>query len=378
MISKKIKSFIILLYSSFSFLFFQFKKKRDYVIYSESHNYKLDYIDLLDKLNKKPFITSIITSDLNEFYDLKKNNYDAYYIGKGLVRVIVFNFLNCKYIIMTMTDIGNHLNKSFFCDNYVYFFHCMHSTHKIYTPKAFDNYDIIFCIGTFQSNEIRKNEKINNLPKKKIIETGYFYLDNLAKNSNKELSNKNTILFAPSWNYNEDNLFNKQGYSIIENLINNQFNVIFRPHPEIIKRNKSNYEQVINKFTNNKNFTLDTSASNIQSMENASLLITDNSSISIEYSFVFYRPVIFIDYKDKIHNKNFHLIDHSTFEDEFKKEIGLSISSKEIKRLNFICRETIDNYGLNIDKIEFFKKKFLSNISKSSQVAAEFLQKDNC
>ena len=31
----------------------------------------------------------------------------------------------------------------------------MHSTHKIYTPKAFDNYDIIFAIK-FQSEEIKK------------------------------------------------------------------------------------------------------------------------------------------------------------------------------------------------------------------------------
>ena len=377
MLFQKIKSLIILLYSSFNFLFIQFKKKRDFVFFSESHNYKSDYIDLFNNLDKSSFSTSLITSDINEYYDLKKNNCDVYYIGKGFLRVVIFNFISCNYMIMTMTDLGNNLNKSLFCKNYVYFFHCMHSTHKIYTPKAFDNYDIMFCIGSFQTNEIRKNENVNNLPKKKIIETGYFYLDNLARNSNKELLNKNTILFAPSWNYNEDNLFNKQGYSIIENLLNNKFNVIFRPHPEIIKRNKSNYEQVLNKFINNKNFTLDTNASNIYSMENASLLITDNSSISIEYSFVFYRPVIFIDYKDKIHNKNFHLIDRSSFEDKFKKEIGLSISSNDIKRLNFICRETIDNYKINIDKIEIFKKKFLTNISKSSQVAAEFLLKNN-
>jgi len=377
MISKKIKRFIILFSSSFSFLFFQLKKKKDYVIYSESLNYKINYIDLLDKLNKKPYITSVITSDINEFYNLKKNNYDVYYIGEGLVRVFIFNFISCKYMIMTMTDIGNNLNKSFFCNNYVYFFHCMHSTHKIYTSKAFDNYDIIFCIGKFQTNEIRKNEKINKLPKKRIIETGYFFLDNLIENANKKLANKNTILFAPSWNYNDDNLFNIHGFSIINNLINNNFNVIFRPHPEIIKRNKINYEKVISKFLNNKKFTLDTNASNIMSMENASLLITDNSSISIEYSFAFYRPVIFIDYKDKIHNKNFHHIDNSTFESKFKKEIGISISSKEITRLNYICQERIENHRLNIKKIDVLKNSFLSNISKSSQVAAEFLQKDN-
>ena len=114
-------------------------------------------------------MTSIITSDLDEFYELKKNGYDVYFIGKGFIRMIVFNFLSCKFMIMTMTDIGNHINKSPFCDNYVYFFHCMHSTHKIYTPNAFDNFDIIFCIGQYQVNEIKKNEKIYKLKKKKII-----------------------------------------------------------------------------------------------------------------------------------------------------------------------------------------------------------------
>ena len=65
---------------------------------------------------------------------------------------------------MTMTDLRNNLNKSLFCKNYVYFFIAC-STHKIYTPKAFDNYDIIFAIGEFQSEEIKKNEVINNLKK---------------------------------------------------------------------------------------------------------------------------------------------------------------------------------------------------------------------
>jgi hypothetical protein len=377
MLLQKIKSFIILLSSSLNFLFFQFKKKRDFVFFSESHNYKFNYIDLLNNLNKKPYVTSLITSDINEYSDLKKDNYDVYYIGKGFFRTVIFNFLNCKYMILTMTDLGNNLNKSLFCENYVYFFHCMHSTHKIYTPKAFDNYDIIFSVGVFQSDEIKKNEIINNLKKKKIYETGYFYLDYLVKNSNKSIVEKNCILFAPSWNYDEDSLFNKYADSIINNLINSGFNVIFRPHPEIIKRNKNQYDYIVNKFGISKNFILDVSPSNIQSMEKASLLITDNSSISIEYSFAFYRPVIFIDYKEKIHNKNYQSISNSTFESEFKKEIALSVPIKDINKLNLICENTINNYKFDNHKIDIFKKNFLSNISKSSEVAAHFLINDD-
>jgi hypothetical protein len=377
MLFQKIKSLIILLHSSFNFLFIQFKKKRDFVFFSESHNYKSDYIDLFNNLDKSSFSTSLITSDINEYYDLKKNNCDVYYIGKGFLRVVIFNFISCNYMIMTMTDLGNNLNKSLFCKNYVYFFHCMHSTHKIYTPKAFDNYDIIFAIGEFQSEEIKKNEALNNLPPKKIYKTGYFYLDYLVKNSNKSISEKKCILFAPSWNYDEDNLFNKHGDSIINNLINSDFNVIFRPHPEIIKRNKSKFDYVVSKFNNNKNFILDLNASNVQSMEKASLLITDNSSISIEYSFAFYRPVIFIDYKEKIHNKKFHSISRSTFEDEFKKEIGLSVKIENINKLSFICDNAIKDNKSDNYKIDIFKKKFLSNISISADVAAQFLISDN-
>ena len=377
MLLQKIKCFIIFLISSLNFLFFKFKKKRDFVFFSESHNYKFNYIDLLNFLNKKPYITSLITSDINEYFDLKKDNYDVYYIGKGFVRTIIFNFLSCKYMIMTMTDIGNNLNKSLFCKKYVYYFHAMYSTHKVYTPKAFDNYDIIFSVGAFQSDEIKKNEIINDLNKKKIYETGYFYLDYLVKNSNKSIAEKNSILFAPSWNYDEDSLFNKHSVSILSNLIDSGFNVIFRPHLESIKRNKSQCDYIINKFGISKNFILDISPSNIPSMEKASLLITDNSAISMEYSLVFYRPVIFIDYKEKIHNKNYHSISSSTFESKFKKEIAFSVPIEDINKLNLICENIIKNYKFDNQKIDLIKNNFLSNISKSSEIAAEILMNDN-
>ena len=125
-------------------------------------------------------------------------------------------------------------------------------------------------------------------------------------------------------------MFNKHAESIINNLISSGFNVIFRPHPEIIKRNKNQYDNILSKFKINKNFILDVSPSNVQAMEKASLLITDNSAISIEYSFAFYRPVIFVDYKEKIHNKNYQSISSSTFENKFKKEIALSVPIKDI------------------------------------------------
>ena len=364
------KSFLLLLFS-------QIKKKKEFVFYSESLFYKNYYYDLLSKLNSKNSSVSILTSDINEYDDLKKNKFNVYFIGTGFFRILIFNIINCKNFLMTMTDIGNNLNKSNFCNNYIYFFHCMHSTHKMYTEKAFDNYNIIFTIGSFQTNEIIKNENINSLSKKKIFETGYFYLDFLERNCNKTIRENKNVLFAPSWNYDQNNLFNNHGHSIIENLINNDFLVTLRPHPEIVKRNKDTYNKIINKFINNPNFKLDKDHSNINSMEKASLLITDNSSIAIEYSFVFYRPVIFIDYKDKIHNKNFTKISDFTFESDFKNKVGISISNYQIDKLGQICTDSISSSSSKKNEIDKLKKEYLSNISFSVDVASKILLEKN-
>lgn len=376
MSSKQIKSIFVLLRSIFNLLSSQIKKKKKYIFYSESLFYKNYYIDLLSKISEKDNSTAILTSDFKEYEDLKNDKFNVYYIGKGFFRILIFNIISCEYFIMTMTDIGNNFQKSNFCKNYVYFFHCMHSTHKMYTEKAFDNYDIILSIGKFQTSEIRKNEIINNLSKKEIHETGYFYLDFLENNCNKNLIKKKHVLFAPSWNYDENNLFNNYGHLVIENLINNNFIVIFRPHPEIMKRNKKRFNETIEIFKNNDQFILDKNPSNINSMEKASLLITDNSSIAIEYSFVFCRPVIFIDYKDKIHNKNFHKIQKLTFENEFRNLVGISITNNEINNLSTICSEAISMSKSNSTKIQNLKKEYLSNVSNSANVASKILLKN--
>ena len=48
---------------------------------------------------------------------------------------------------------------------------------KVYTKNAFNSYDIILTIGNYQKLEIQEVEKLLNLNRKEIINTGYFYID---------------------------------------------------------------------------------------------------------------------------------------------------------------------------------------------------------
>ena len=71
--------------SFFSLLFSQINKKKDFVFYSESLFYKNYYYYLLNKLNNKKKSVSILSSDINEYLDLKNNNFNVYFIGTGFL-----------------------------------------------------------------------------------------------------------------------------------------------------------------------------------------------------------------------------------------------------------------------------------------------------
>jgi hypothetical protein len=352
-------------------------KNKDNLIcfYSESSFYTNYYLDLAKALKINGENLLILTSCLKEYNKLKKD-FEIIFIGDGFFRYLIFNILKSKCLIMTLTDIGNNLFKSKFCKSYIYYFHAMASTHKIYTNTAFDNYDIILSLGDFQNKEIRIREKKFNLKRKKIYNTGYFYLDYLKKNTNKGSSKEDIILFAPSWNYNNKNLLNDHGDNIIKELISQNLKVIFRPHPQNFLKNKEIIENINKKYSSNS-YTLDQSPSNIRSMEEAGSLVTDNSAISLEYSFNFHRPVFFIDYSDKIHNKNYLDIDLEPIENLFKKNIGFNLKLSEINLVEKNIKKFYKNINhyKNLDE-EFLNENYFYN-NDSVQKTLYMFKKDN-
>ena len=122
-------------------------------------------------------------------------------------------------MILTLTDLDNHqIKKTKNIKNYIYYFHAPASTTKVYTDKAFDNYDTILCNGEYQINEIKKRETLKNLNKKKLIKSGYFYFDYLKDKINNQVV-ANEILVAPSWNYSQKNFINENIELLISKLI---------------------------------------------------------------------------------------------------------------------------------------------------------------
>ena len=91
---------------------------------------------------------------------------------------------------------------------------------------------------------------------KKLVKSGYFFLNYLKNKIKINRNYKKTILFAPTWSLNKKNLFNDYGKEIIKKLIELNYKVILRPHPEIGKRFPNKINEVKKFFQITKIFIL--------------------------------------------------------------------------------------------------------------------------
>ncbi len=337
------------------------------VFYSENKIYqKYSYILLNSLADKYPNQVLYASSDKNDIIDNEKIT--NLYVGKQFSLQYFFLKLKAKNLFTTTIDIGNNiLSKTKKVNNYIYYFHSPVSTTKVYTAKAFDNYDTILCIGGFQKNEIQKREQIKGINKKKLIEAGYFYFDYLNNKIHKNFDSEE-VLLAPSWNYNEKNFINEDFDLVIEHLIKNDFKVRFRPHPEHFKRSLKFINYLKAKYFS-KNFIFDDEIENFSSMQKAKCLITDNSGIAIEYVLILKKPTFYFQSKNKIHNTDVNEFkDMLNIEEHIKKKFGYTFDRSGIENLKTFIIENLENHSdEKLLKIDNFLEQNFYNYNNTAK-----------
>ena len=352
-----------------------FNQNNTVYIYSEGLNYRNYFLSIINKLKKNNIKVLYFTSDESDLQPIGKD-INPIFIGNGLIRVLFFATLKCKFLLMTLTDLNNYeLKKSKNCKNYAYVFHSLVSTHKNYSKKSFDNYDIIFVNGLYQKRELEKLEIINQLNKKKIYVTGYPYAEFLKENTKIKTEHQSNVLFAPTWSKQKDDLITIHGRNIINTIVKEK-KIIFRPHPQSYIQSKKLLNSIEREFRNNQNFIMNKKISDINPYFSSSILITDNGGIALEYVLLFKKPVIFINYKDKIHNSEYKNVSSNTIEDEFKTEFGYIIDYTEIENLNHIINKKLNNHLELEKKIEKFINKYQIDFNEPSNKIVDVIKRN--
>ena len=352
--------------------------ERQIVFYAENkasmNHFRLLIDELTQKMNLK---ICYVTSVEDDPIFLKENyNVEAFYIGDGTVRTKFFLMLKAKILIMDKPDLETfHIKRSkVFPVHYIYIFHSMFSVHSYLRKGAVDNFDTIFCVGEHHEKEIRETERVYDLKPKNLVRYGFGRLDKLLaeKKSFVGEQDKKLIIIAPS--YGKDNLLEICGHELIEILLNSGYKVLLRPHYKIINESKNLIDSIIEKFDKDENFIFEKGIIEPKMFHTSSYFISDWSGISMEYAFVFEKPVIFIDVPKKILNVESDKISCEPIEISIRNNIGKIVSPKELHKIP----ELIENLEINSktirDDIIDIRSKTVFNLNNSSLIGAKFIK----
>jgi len=269
-----------------------------------------------------------------------------------------------------------HIKRSPFSVKYVYIQHSLVSTHMVYRPQAFDNFDIIFCAGPHHKIEIEARERMKKLKPKHLVQHGYGRLDKIISRAKKlhpnlKKTKEKCVLVAPSWGTN--GLLEVHGFTLIDNLLKNGFRTIVRPHPITFLKNPKLFKKLDKSFGKNPNYSLDLNLDSINTLFLADLMISDWSGAAIEFSFGLQKPVIFVDTPKKINNPKYYEIKINPLEVVLREKIGIVIPLEKLGIIDSYVSSILKNPEIFSKNIVEEREKWVFNVSKSGEVAADFL-----
>ena len=368
-----LKSYLILIFQNIknfikdfnNFIFF-LKTKKSIVIYSENSQYLKYYGTLLENLSNNKSLDIILLIDKKNHYLDKFDKVKKFYIKTNFLKNLILSFINCEILIITTPDIGNtYVKKSNFCKHYFYIFHSAVSTQMVYNKFAFKNYDTICCNGSYQYDELIAEEEKYNLPRKNLIKSGYPFFDTLDRNFKKEYD-KGRILVAPSWNPSIPDFYEKYYSKILDDLLKSQFSVIFRSHPEYLKRFSKKFTEFKNKYSSNIKISFDDGDQLLEAFKKCETVITDWSGIAYEFVYTSQRYVIFNDVPVKQLNND--TVNHQEiFEFKYRNHIGIICKPNDdiLLIVDDLRKKNKDSKELDI----FFKEKFYNLGNASNTIA---------
>lgn len=351
------------------------KTKNKIVIFCESYSYSKYFYTITKTLAKDKINFLYLCKKSNQSFSEKNIDSKFFFeFNNQFFLLLILSIIECEYLILTTPDFGKSkkLRISKRCKKVIYIFHSTVSSSMIYNEGAFDGYDYICCVGDHHFLELSERyseKKLNN----HLVKFGYPYLDYLIANTNKKNFEKNLILVAPTWYPQYPNYYQDIYKQVIINLLENNFKVIFRPHPEYLKRFSNNFYDFKKNFTSDQNFEVNDQKENLQIMEKSNFLISDWSGISFEYAYTFLRPVIFVEGPKKILNMNYTKFKNCPIEITDRKELGEIWNPKEDYKLSDLIKKIKDNEDVYMIKIKKNLEKNIYNLGKSSQEILKLL-----
>ena len=266
------------------------------VLFSEGKPYWDTFQPIIEALILRKQKFSYLTMDVEDPGLTFENPYiEPRYIGSGTLAFWRLNRVNARIMLATTPNIGSLGAPLARPPRVKILAHVFHSVADIsmYSKGSLDHYDAVLLAGAFQKASIRAIERKRNLPKKRLEVAGLPYLDALAKRaSSAPLTPRDrpTVLVGSSWG--NKGCLKHYGVAFISGLLNAGYEVVIRPHPHSLQTEPGVLEAIASTLSDRQYLTWDLAPTPDKTMAASDILISDTSSIRLDYAFLYGKPVV--------------------------------------------------------------------------------------
>ena len=352
------------------------------VFYSEKSGFYKYFQDTIEYLlAHSNIVIHYVTSDpKDQIFSIAEiqPHIKPYYIGEKKLITLMMK-MDADMVVMTMPDLDNfHIKRSYVRKDieYVFMFHWLTSTHMIIREHAFDHFDTVLCPGPHQIAELREAENIYHMPKKTLVDSGYGLVERLEQQyqaMEHVEHNRPQILLGPSWQ--PENIMDSAIDALLGKLLNGDYQVIVRPHPEYIKRFPAKIAAFQQRYSQQigRSFQLDLDFSSNAEVYESDLLITDWSSVGYEFAFATQKPVLFIDTPPKVNNPNYIKFTAQPLDITLRTKVGLSLGLEELDKTEETVALLLEQSGQYRENILTCRQEVLPQYGRSGELSGKYI-----
>ena len=348
--------------------------KAKIIIYGEDKRYYNVFKPIIEELINLEIPTIYYSSSKDDkIFEIKSDFLKSEFIGTGNKAYAKLNFIEADICLMTTPNLDVfQLKRSKGVKKYVHITHSSAET-STYCLYSLDFFDAVFLNGEHQIRDIRELENKRNTIIKDLYVVGNPYLDELSKMKEtitKENNNKKTILIAPSWGMNC--LFRRFGEKLLDNIVNSDYNIIIRPHPQSLISDKDIIDKFQNRYKYKNNVEWDFNRVNIYSLSKADIMISDFSGVIFDYAFLFEKPVIIPSFTFDKRGTDAIEIDEEVWTFETIPKISFKLDENNFSNISQIIEDSINNETLKNNILKAKEEAYMYE-GQASKRAAQFL-----
>ena len=354
------------------------------VFYSEKNGFYKYYKNIIEEIIRRTnIVVHYITSDPeDEVFGMESEQFKPYYINENRMIVLMMK-METDIMAMTTPDLENfQLKRSYIQKDieYIYVPHDVNSSNLTFHKNALDHFDTIFTSGPKNKSEIAEREQRFKLPAKNLVEWGSSVIDNMTvsyeqmlKEEEKEDASPEgkTVLIAPSWQ--EDNILDSCIEQMLDRLVQTKHHIIVRPHPQYVRHFEARIDALAAKYRE-YDVTFQKDFSSNKTVYMADLLVTDWSSISLEYAFSTLKPVLFIDTPMKIVNPDYKELETVPIDIELRDKVGISVALDTIEsEIVSAVDRLLNDVQFSRNSMQALKEQYIYNVGTSGKVGAKYI-----